>query len=68
MGACGYFVSAQAVFFVTAVLIVPALLALRLIRERDVDRFGRTAASTRVTQANTLPTWVGSFARPRSSS
>jgi MFS family permease len=37
MGACGYFVSAQAVFFVTAVLILPALLALRLIRERDVD-------------------------------
>jgi MFS family permease len=37
MGACGYFVSAQAVFFVTAVLILPALLALRLIRESDVD-------------------------------
>ena len=33
MGACGYFVSAQAVFFVTAVLAIPALLALRLIRE-----------------------------------
>jgi MFS family permease len=37
MGAFGYFVSAQAVFFVTAVLVIPALLALRQIRERDVD-------------------------------
>lgn len=37
MGACGYFVSAQAVFFVTAVLAVPALLALRQIQEKDLD-------------------------------
>src|SRR6185436_7658407 len=37
MGACGYFVSAQAVFLVTAVLAIPALLALRRIREADVD-------------------------------
>ena len=37
MGACGYFVSAQAVFFVTAVLAIPALLALSRIREADVD-------------------------------
>ena len=37
MGACGYFVSAQAVFFVTAVLAVPTLLALWRIRETDVD-------------------------------
>jgi MFS family permease len=37
MGACGYFVSAQAVFFVTAVLAVPAVLALSRIREADVD-------------------------------
>src|SRR4029079_15551772 len=37
MGACGYFVSAQAVFLVTAVLAILALLALRGIREADVD-------------------------------
>jgi MFS family permease len=37
MGACGYFVSAQAVFFVTAALALPAVLALRRIRECDVD-------------------------------
>jgi len=37
MGACGYFVSAQAVFLVTAVLAIPALLALSRIRAGDVD-------------------------------
>jgi MFS family permease len=37
MGACGYFVSAQAVFYVTAVLAVPTLLALAHIREAEVD-------------------------------
>ena len=37
MGACGYFVSAQAVFFVTAILAIPALLALSRIRAADVD-------------------------------
>lgn len=37
MGACGYFVSAQAVFLVTTVLAIPALLALRRIGEADVD-------------------------------
>jgi MFS family permease len=37
MGACGYFISAQSVFFVTAVLAVPTLLALSRIRGEDVD-------------------------------
>jgi MFS family permease len=37
MGACGYFISAQAVFIVTAALAIPALLALSKIREADVD-------------------------------
>jgi MFS family permease len=40
MGACGYFVSAQSVFFVTAILAIPALLALARIREVDVDPIG----------------------------
>ena len=40
MGACGYFVSAQAVFLVTAVLTIPALLALRSIRQADIDPAG----------------------------
>jgi predicted MFS family arabinose efflux permease len=37
MGACGYFLSARAVFFITAALLVPALLALRLISPREID-------------------------------
>ncbi len=32
MGACGYYVSNQAVFFVTAALAVPAILALRQVK------------------------------------
>jgi MFS family permease len=37
MGACGYFFSAQAVFFVTAALLIPTLLALSRIRTHEVD-------------------------------
>lgn len=37
MGACGYFVSAQAVFYVTALLAIPTLFALSRIREAEVD-------------------------------
>jgi MFS family permease len=37
MGACGSLVAPQAVFYVTAVLALPALLALSYIREKDVD-------------------------------
>ena len=37
MGACGYFFSARAVFIITALLLVPTLLALRAIAEREID-------------------------------
>ena len=37
MGACGYFLSARAVFFITAALLVPALLVLRMISSREID-------------------------------
>jgi predicted MFS family arabinose efflux permease len=37
MGACGYFLSARAVFFITAALLVPALLALRLISSQEIN-------------------------------
>jgi predicted MFS family arabinose efflux permease len=37
MGACGYFLSARAVFFITAALLVPALLVLRLISSQEID-------------------------------
>jgi predicted MFS family arabinose efflux permease len=37
MGACGYFLSARAVFFVTALLLAPALLALRAMSANEID-------------------------------
>lgn len=37
MGACGYFFSAQSVFFVTAALLVPALLVLRRMAPHEID-------------------------------
>ncbi|MBV9754310.1 MAG: MFS transporter [Hyphomicrobiales bacterium] len=37
MGACGYFLSKESVFYVTAVLSVPALLSLARIREAEID-------------------------------
>ena len=37
MGAIGYFFSAQAVFFVTAALLIPTLFALRRIQPREID-------------------------------
>ena len=40
MGACGYFVSAQAVFYITALLALPTLIALSRIREAEVDPIG----------------------------
>jgi MFS family permease len=37
MGACGYLLSARAVFIVTVLLLVPALVALRSIAENEID-------------------------------
>jgi predicted MFS family arabinose efflux permease len=37
MGACGYFLSARAVFFVTVLLLAPALIALRAIAPNEID-------------------------------
>jgi MFS family permease len=37
MGACGYFISARAVFIVTVLLLAPALLALRTIAPSEID-------------------------------
>ena len=37
MGACGYLVSARAVFVVTVLLLVPALMALRAISPGEID-------------------------------
>jgi MFS family permease len=45
MGACGYFVSSQAVFFLTAALAAPAILALVYIRAGDVERPKKVTAA-----------------------
>ena len=37
MGACGYLLSARAVFIVTVLLLIPALLALRTISPKEID-------------------------------
>jgi predicted MFS family arabinose efflux permease len=37
MGACGYYISNQAVFFITALLGVPALIALMHIKPSDIN-------------------------------
>ncbi|MGA2125250.1 MAG: MFS transporter [Xanthobacteraceae bacterium] len=37
MGACGYLVSSRGVFVLTAVLLVPALIALARIGDREID-------------------------------
>jgi predicted MFS family arabinose efflux permease len=37
MGACGYFFSAQSVFFVTAALLIPALFVLHGIDPKEID-------------------------------
>ncbi len=37
MGACGYLLSNRAVFFLTAILIIPALVALARIRPEEID-------------------------------
>jgi MFS family permease len=37
MGACGYFVSVRAVFFITAAMLVPSVLVLRRISPQEID-------------------------------
>src|SRR5260221_3895314 len=37
MGACGFFFSAQSVFFVTSTLLLPALLVLRRLAAEEID-------------------------------
>ena len=64
MGACGYFVSAQAVFFVTALLAIPALLALRRIPESDVDPV-RADGGIDPCDATSRPSSLGRFLRNR---
>ena len=47
MGACGYLLSARAVFVVTVILLVPALLSLRAIAAKEIDPERAHSAASR---------------------
>jgi MFS family permease len=56
MGACGHFISTQAVFILTAIMVAPALLALIQIRSSDIAlRIGRG----RTSEPGSAPSTVG---------
>lgn len=38
MGACGYYLSSQAVFYVSASMVIPALIALQMVSPKDLHR------------------------------
>ena len=56
MGACGYLVSNQAVFFLTAILAVPAVLALMRIRMGEVGQTKELEVGTAVTSIRSVVT------------
>ena len=64
MGACGYFISARAVFVVTVLLLVPALLTLRHIAEGEIDPARAHGAPARYT-AKKPPIRPGALMRNR---
>jgi MFS family permease len=64
MGACGYFLSARAVFIVTVLLLIPALLALRTISENEIDPERAHGASPRRPAAKP-PIGLGALMRNR---
>jgi MFS family permease len=55
MGACGYLLSARAVFFVTVLLLGPALLVLRMISPAEIDPERAHGAAPRRRKRNTRP-------------
>jgi MFS family permease len=56
MGACGHFISTQAVFILTAIMVVPALFALAQIRASDIAlRVGHA----RALESDSTPSTVG---------
>ena len=69
MGALGYFFSAQAVFFVTAALLIPTLFALSHIRPREIDPCSsRMAALAAARPEHRAPTSASCCASVRCSS
>jgi MFS family permease len=65
MGACGYFISARAVFFVTALLLVPALLVLRLISPSEIDPERAHGGTPKPRAADRPPTKLADLLRQR---
>jgi len=65
MGACGYFISARAVFFVTALLLVPALVALRAIAANEIDAERAHGGMSRPRTSEPPPTRVTDLLRKR---
>lgn len=61
MGLCGYVISPQAVFYVTAALAVPAVIALYRIREHEIDR--ATADGSTADDAGNTPGGLSSLVR-----
>jgi MFS family permease len=67
MGATGYLISPQAVFLVTAVLVLPALLAAAHIRESDVDSvLADGGIIAREPRADPAPILIGQLLSKRS--
>jgi MFS family permease len=64
MGAIGFLISPQAVFFVTAVLAIPAMLALAQINAQEIDPVRADGGLATALQASALP--VGTLLRNRS--
>lgn len=65
MGACGYLLSSRAVFLVTAVLVIPTLLALGRISGRDINPERAHGASPHPVQ-NPSAASIASLLRKRS--
>ncbi|MGV7032891.1 MFS transporter [Methylobacterium symbioticum] len=55
MGACGYYLTNDAVFYLTAVLVVPTLIALSRIRAEEID------ANVRMQEATPAPAEAGAL-------
>jgi MFS family permease len=63
MGACGYFLSVRAVFFITAALLVPALLALQFISPQEIDPERAHGGPRDRPRSRVLPGLVGMLRR-----
>jgi len=63
MGACGYYISNQAVFFVTGALVVPALLSLMWIKSDEIN-VARSHGGERSETGGTLAALAHVFGNP----